>query len=1094
MRAPAISPAKPLGRLALTFVALMLATLAMTIPAKADEPSVAKADGEAAVVTEFADSVPNAEGDGAAAVADATSPEATDATTLASYLSGGMLRVSADVALVDGGDEAIEPVVGSFTVDGLTYAIVGEGEVALVAVSPRTLAGGLAGGFAGSSSGAPSGEDSGSGVPPRSVAEQVPLGATSPSPSPEGASSDALELQRPDAILGSGADGAEGLVAPGSDAGSDAEDAGEPATLTLPEFVSYDGIDYSLAAIGPRALVGCDAATLALPASVATVDQAAFEGSPVASIEVADGNPDLASYDGMLFDADRTRLLLVPEGKQGAARIPKEAEVVDPSCFSHSAGVSSIDVEAGSAAFSSRNGCLYDASGETLICSPPSATASSGLLGPIEPLLNVAEGISQRQLSREFGHVYAIYLSPGSGSGGASVIYQKMGYGWYADRAATQPITHVPKPTAPSHQTFAGYIWSAGEGVSGTAWRIDKDGKINDWTEGFTADVVFVAQYDWTVYEIALAAGEGSGGPAKVYQKYSVGWFHDAACTQKITAASPVAKPTPRDKYKEFKGYLFSNGVAYIKADGTPVGSTTGFVANATLTASYDWKVFEIALAAGEGSGGPAKVYQKYSVGWFSGLECRDDQKITKVTTPTRSFHDFMGYYWIDVVTGAHKEATPRIAADGTITSSSTAFIADVTFQADWRKHEALFVANGEGDAGGGLYLHAYVGGVSSPVASLQGGASHSVVWEGATQVLGAGSGAVGGDFAVHYYQGSGSPLHWFKAARPGYDQRSWEGESADGKERVTITGNDSRQPIRPGWTYAPTWEAHRYRVAFDPAGGAWDDAAAGKAVSAAFDQDVTLAAAPKRSGYLFAGWEATGPDGAAYSFDAGATLAGGKLKAAEGDVAAVPISYGERAVEGQEPATTATFTAKWVADLRVDVPISVDLDLTVDWEQGRVVASGPDGSGHATGEFRSWSSGEVQVAAFGQEAGTAMGHRQSALGLFASGDEAKAGNLMKVSLVLSADADGAQRLSFPLSGLYELPADRPPHGAMASPQDLAPLGLVVPPASSVSSPGTLRVRYGIDCAADLPLSDVAIDERPRPILKLVYKVGLANP
>ena len=39
MRAPANPPAKPLGRLALTFVALMLATVSMTTPAKADEPS-----------------------------------------------------------------------------------------------------------------------------------------------------------------------------------------------------------------------------------------------------------------------------------------------------------------------------------------------------------------------------------------------------------------------------------------------------------------------------------------------------------------------------------------------------------------------------------------------------------------------------------------------------------------------------------------------------------------------------------------------------------------------------------------------------------------------------------------------------------------------------------------------------------------------------------------------------------------------------------------------------------------------------------------------------------------------------------------------
>ena len=190
MRAPANPPAKPLGRLALIFVALMLATVSITTPAKANEPS--GADGESAVVADVAGESAGAEGD-AAPAADAAGPEAS-APTLAGYLSGGMLRVSADVELVDGG-EAIEPVVGSFTAGGLTYAIVGEGKVAFVAASPRTLAGGLAGGSAagladasdGGSSSAPSGEGSGSGVPPRSGAEQVPSGAASPSPSPEGA-------------------------------------------------------------------------------------------------------------------------------------------------------------------------------------------------------------------------------------------------------------------------------------------------------------------------------------------------------------------------------------------------------------------------------------------------------------------------------------------------------------------------------------------------------------------------------------------------------------------------------------------------------------------------------------------------------------------------------------------------------------------------------------------------------------------------------------------------------------------------------------------------------------------------------------------
>ncbi len=329
MRAPAISPVGHLGRLTCILAAVLLAAAMMAIPAKADEPLGADDAGGAAAVAELADDASSAEGDAAAAVPNAVGLGAAGAPTLAGYLSSGMLRVSADVALVDGDDEPVEPVVGSFTVDGLACAIVGEGQVALVAVSPRTLAGGLAGGdSAVGSSGAPSGEDSGSGV------------LTSPSPSPEGAPSD----------------DAEGDV------------------LALPEAVSYDGSDYSLAAIGPRALAGCGAATVVLPTSLESVGPTAFEGSPVAAVEVAEGSPHYSSYDGMFFDADLTCLLLIPEGKQGAARIPKTAEVVDPSSFSHSAGVDSIDVEAGSAAFSSRNGCLYDASGETLLRVPAGAT------------------------------------------------------------------------------------------------------------------------------------------------------------------------------------------------------------------------------------------------------------------------------------------------------------------------------------------------------------------------------------------------------------------------------------------------------------------------------------------------------------------------------------------------------------------------------------------------------------------------------------------------------------------------------------------------------------------------------------------------
>ena len=65
--------------------------------------------------------------------------------------------VSKDVFLDSG-----ESVLGSFTVDGMTYAVTGEGEVELAAVGNHMAAGGLA---AGSSGAEGAGRGIGSGVP-----------------------------------------------------------------------------------------------------------------------------------------------------------------------------------------------------------------------------------------------------------------------------------------------------------------------------------------------------------------------------------------------------------------------------------------------------------------------------------------------------------------------------------------------------------------------------------------------------------------------------------------------------------------------------------------------------------------------------------------------------------------------------------------------------------------------------------------------------------------------------------------------------------------------------------------------------------------
>ena len=64
---------------------------------------------------------------------------------VADALAGKPTRLVNQVVALDGQ----APVLGSFTVDGMTYAVTGEGAMELVAVAPAVLAGGLAAGLAG---------------------------------------------------------------------------------------------------------------------------------------------------------------------------------------------------------------------------------------------------------------------------------------------------------------------------------------------------------------------------------------------------------------------------------------------------------------------------------------------------------------------------------------------------------------------------------------------------------------------------------------------------------------------------------------------------------------------------------------------------------------------------------------------------------------------------------------------------------------------------------------------------------------------------------------------------------------------------------
>ncbi len=219
---------------------------------------------------------------------------------LASGLSGKPNSfINSDVAL-DG-----EPVIGSFTVDGLTYAVIDESTIELVGVVPSVIL-------------------------------------------------------------------SEGSEAAGVEE-SNESNASEAGVASLPETVTYANITYTLASIAPYAFYLSGVTDVELPASVSDVDDRAFRSSDVANVSVAEGNQGYSSFDGALYSADKTRLLLIPEGRVGAVLLPREAEVADPGKFSHCSLVDAISVEDG-AAFASENGLLYTSDLATLLRVPAGAT------------------------------------------------------------------------------------------------------------------------------------------------------------------------------------------------------------------------------------------------------------------------------------------------------------------------------------------------------------------------------------------------------------------------------------------------------------------------------------------------------------------------------------------------------------------------------------------------------------------------------------------------------------------------------------------------------------------------------------------------
>lgn len=96
-----------------------------------------------------------------------------------------------------------------------------------------------------------------------------------------------------------------------------------------------------------------------------------FDKRPdITAIEVLEENDHLASYDGVLYNKDLTRLIRCPEGKTGTLRIPATVEGIEHQAFLNCSAIEAIEVEEGNKAFKTIDGVLYSADEEYIYLCP----------------------------------------------------------------------------------------------------------------------------------------------------------------------------------------------------------------------------------------------------------------------------------------------------------------------------------------------------------------------------------------------------------------------------------------------------------------------------------------------------------------------------------------------------------------------------------------------------------------------------------------------------------------------------------------------------------------------------------------------------
>ena len=140
-------------------------------------------------------------------------------------------------------------------------------------------------------------------------------------------------------------------------------------------FVSTVALSEGITTIPDRAFYKCSIlTTIEIPASVTTIGSGVFvRCTGLTSITVAENNANFTAEDGILYNKDKTELLICPQGKSGDVTIPESVTSISSYAFSGCTQITSVTIPEnantiGDAAF---EGCT----GLTTVTLPASLTS-----------------------------------------------------------------------------------------------------------------------------------------------------------------------------------------------------------------------------------------------------------------------------------------------------------------------------------------------------------------------------------------------------------------------------------------------------------------------------------------------------------------------------------------------------------------------------------------------------------------------------------------------------------------------------------------------------------------------------------------------